>query len=247
MYFVVPVTGTYVLRVAECWQWAQDPEAQCAAPETKEFNSYELQAITVDPARFESIVGETEPNDEAAAANEVEYGKGDAGAYYYSDIIGGFASATDVDVYAFSVPADTPVTQGDPSPTSGHGLGPNGNGSTTRGRMYLVDPLDPTVRWAEVDTRSASACRCRGSGPSLPAWVEHQGETTAQTTSSGASLWRRVQPGESRRLQRRLVGGRVAVALRQRRRDVHFFVDGDIVAAGWTSITSPSRRLQRPT
>jgi hypothetical protein len=237
MYFVVPVTGTYVLRVAECWQWAEDPEAQCAAPETKEFTTYDLLAIPVDPARFESIVGETEPNDEAATANELEYDKSDAGAYYYSDIIGGFASATDVDVYAFSLPADTPVTQGRPVahfwPMA---WGPDGNGSTTSpGRMYLVDPLEPTMRWADVDTALGQRLQVPVDlGRAFQLWVEHQGETTGANDFYVARHYGAgSNPVETADAYNGDWSGAESLSLSDNGDGTFsFFIDGDIATAG---------------
>ncbi|MEJ7731986.1 MAG: hypothetical protein WKG00_22600 [Polyangiaceae bacterium] len=237
MYFVVPATGTYVLRVAECWQWAEDPEAQCAAPEAKELTAYELLAITVDPARFESIVGETEPNDEAATADEIEYAKGDAGTYYYSDIIGDFASATDIDVYAFSLPTDTPVTEGRPVahfwPMA---WGPSGNGSTTSpGRMYLVDPLDPTVRFAEVDAALGQRLQVPVDlGRAFQLWVEHQGEASGANDFYVARHYGAgSNPVESSDASNGEWSGAEPLSLSDNGDGTFsFFIDGDITVAG---------------
>jgi hypothetical protein len=237
MYFVVPATGTYVLRVAECWQWAEDPEAKCAAPQSKDVTAYDLHALAVDPARYESIVAEAEPNDDGATATELEYGKADAGAYYYTDVIGGFGGATDVDVYAFSIPTDTPVTQGRPVahfwPMA---WGPNGNGSTSApGRMYLVDPLEPTTRWAEVDTALGQRLQVPVElGRAYQLWVEHQGEATgpndfyvARHYGAGSNPVEMYDAYNGDSL------GAEALSLSDNADGTFsFFIDGDITAAG---------------
>lgn len=177
-YFVVPASGEYVLRVAECWQYASDPEAQCAAPASKSFTSYELAVSLVDPAQRDAVVGELEPNDDGATATPVDYAKADGGAYFYSDIVADFGAPADVDVYAFSLPVDTPVAQGRPIANFWPmAWGPSGNGSTTTpGVMYLVDPLVPGLRVAEVDTALGQRLQVPVDlGRAYELWVAHQG------------------------------------------------------------------------
>lgn len=149
--------GKYCLRVTECNKLF--PGLCSPAADITTFD-YGVAGLPIDPAKFNSIFTETEPNDNPPGdpASPVEYEKSMSGGYYQSIGYGAFANADDRDVFSFTVPTDVAVSEGratcnfDFYPT-----GTSGNGSTadTGILAYVTTEADPNTTIAMVDVTMA--------------------------------------------------------------------------------------------
>jgi hypothetical protein len=151
----LPGGGKFFLRVADCWTVAKTPAKRCGGTSERTKTRYTLNMFLANPT-YSSVTIEMEKGDDAASAQPVGYQETGSGGYYLSDIIGTFADATDVDVYSFKLPVDTPIASGT-RPTGYFWVlpgGEEGNGSTTDvASAYIVDPDNPTVKLAEIEPR----------------------------------------------------------------------------------------------
>jgi len=150
---LLPADGTYCVRVEDCWTWAQNPSSTCLGTADKAHTTYTVGINQLDPMALGTV------EDAEAAGNAptpLTFAKASSGKYYLTEIYGTFDSATDVDAFSFTVPADAvtlpPGTRGEiefyvaPAGTSGDGS------TTPAGNVYLTDPsaADPTQRVAEL-------------------------------------------------------------------------------------------------
>ncbi|WP_437879030.1 PPC domain-containing protein [Sorangium sp. So ce513] len=151
---VLPADGDYYIVVEECTS-ALGPSS-CAPAEDIENFDYALGIASLDPAAADddSLVEDKEPNDEAAQAVPLQYeALDDDTGYYTTFLIGNFGTATDVDVYSFTLP-ETPAAE--------HGLkatfalsappGAEGSGSTVDvSEITVFDAADLTTPYAKAD------------------------------------------------------------------------------------------------
>lgn len=151
---LLPSSGTFYVTVQECWTWVEKnaPGASCAEPKDKVNTAYSVVVRTLDPS-LPNIVNDAEKGDTAADATPIGYGKSSAGNYVLTLIYGMFSSEKDVDVYAFTPPADSPKGQTRPvSYFDFYPSGPDGNGSTaSAGVVWIASAATPTAAIASVD------------------------------------------------------------------------------------------------
>lgn len=153
---ILPKDGTYYVKVEECSTWlADNPKggASCASPIDKTNVDYQIYIDKMDLVKSTSQVFDKEPNDKPAEAQAVAYGTNKAGKYYLSQMLGFFASATDVDVYKFSAPQDNKddKTRLSANFDSDNG-GVDGNGSTAQlGLLWIASEATPTAIIAQAD------------------------------------------------------------------------------------------------
>jgi len=152
---VLPADGTYYIRVVECTKWEKGGAANCApvAKITKKNYSMYISEILFTGA---GEVKETEPNENETQATALTYKKNpnQAGSYYLTTMMGTFSSATDVDTYSFTIPADVTVTSGSRLNASFYTQegGADGNGSTTTpSEIWVTEKASPTVILSKVD------------------------------------------------------------------------------------------------
>lgn len=93
----LPSTGTFYVEVQEYSDWAGDP------PEGRSDYIYRLIVLPLDPATLPAVGQETEPNDDVMTASPSKL-VNQMGSTF-GIMLGGFASASDVDVVKFTVPA----------------------------------------------------------------------------------------------------------------------------------------------
>ena len=153
---VIPADGDYYVTVNDCNTAFSG--GGCAPPADITTLDYELFIADVDMLTAPNINEGAEPgNDTVAKASKVTYKVptgGMAGGYGISILDGSFQSATDMDVYEITVPADTTVQAGQRAHAEFwvQPITPdNGTGATTNGKFWLVDAAAPTVHIAEVD------------------------------------------------------------------------------------------------
>ncbi|WP_437283335.1 PPC domain-containing protein [Sorangium sp. So ce375] len=150
---VLPADGEYFIAVQECN--AVYPEG-CGDPADIVSFDYSLWFLPVDPAESEtdSLIGDTEPNDDSEHAVQLHYAlNNDESGYFTTFAFGNFASATDVDVYSFT-PPETPAVDHEilaqlsvAMPT-----GIEGNGSTVDvSEIAVFASTDLTNAYAKVD------------------------------------------------------------------------------------------------
>ena len=156
---VLPADGEYYVAVNDC---NAAFGAGCAPPDNISILDYELFIAEVDKLNVPDANEGAEPNDTIDKAAKVTYlvPKGDAPGQYGTTIIeGSFQSATDIDVYALTFPADTVIGK-DQRAHAEFWVQPitaqNGTGATTNGKFWIVDEADPTKRIAEVDQTNYS-------------------------------------------------------------------------------------------
>lgn len=145
--------GRYCVRVAECT--AVFGAEGCAPAADITNDAFALQAVNLRPE-----LQEAEPNDDAATASPLGYQPIDTGGYYSVVESGNFGAPTDVDVWAFSVPADV-FTDFDPSAGEVAGAcrfeffrpGADGSGSTAAAGVLasVADAADPLTPLARTD------------------------------------------------------------------------------------------------
>ncbi len=151
---VLPTDGTYYVRVEECWTWVGlHPTAggTCGDPVDKVNVDYVLAAYELNATKQTNINPEVaEPND--TTATKVGYQMGSK-AYLQTVVYGTLSSATDVDVYQFTPPLDSTVSEGRATCRIDAGFpGVNGNGSTLDGLVVSVaSESTPTVVLAQAD------------------------------------------------------------------------------------------------
>lgn len=150
---VLPADGTYYVKVQECWSWAGAPASTCLGVADKDATNYSLGIVEMDPTQDGTVKDEEKGND-ATNATAMTYAMASSG-YYLSVLYGTYTSATDVDVYSLTLPSDyVTVTAGARALVEFWVLPPgkSADGSTTPvGKVYLVDPADPTKHVAEVN------------------------------------------------------------------------------------------------
>ncbi|HZF53800.1 MAG TPA: PPC domain-containing protein [Polyangiaceae bacterium] len=155
----LPGDGTYFVRVADCWDAAEDPEEQCAWPKKKSVTKYTMYLYEVDPA-LKSVTFDTEAGNDWTSADAIGYEISDNGYPYLSDLVGTFTDAADVDVFSFEMPESIPIEYGKRSVGYFWVLpgGDRGTGSTAGvGRAYITDEADPSVVLAEIHPRDDGA------------------------------------------------------------------------------------------
>jgi hypothetical protein len=152
IYTVLPADGTYYVRVQECNAWDKGGAANCSPVANITNKDFGLDIVLMD-GKAATDVPEVEPNDMAANATKLKYAPAmTAGQYYTTVAYGGFSSAADVDVYSFTLPANTMITTGR---ATGYfnwfASGPDGSGSTTQfGEATIIDPMDPMHAVAKI-------------------------------------------------------------------------------------------------
>ncbi len=113
---ILPQTGTYWLKVEECWTFvASQPgsTAVCAPPQSKSDTQYQLNVGVVSPSMSPSIVLDAETGDSINNTTTAGFEKTPDGLSYYVDILYGFfKNGVDVDPFAMTPPLDVKVTQG---------------------------------------------------------------------------------------------------------------------------------------
>ncbi|WP_437738712.1 PPC domain-containing protein [Sorangium sp. So ce1335] len=151
---VLPADGDYYVVVEECTS-ALGPSS-CAPAEDIENFDYAIGISSLDPAAADddSLIEDKEPNDDETQALPLHYeALADDTGYYTTFLIGDFESATDVDVYSFTLPE---------APAAEHGLkasfllsappGAEGSGSTVDvSEIAVFDAADLTTPYAKVD------------------------------------------------------------------------------------------------
>lgn len=151
---ILPATGVYYVSVEECWTWiaAKGISTGCGEPKDKTKTSYTLTMRELDPTQ-PNIVPDDEKGDGIDSATAVSYGKTSAGAYVLSVIYGTFGAITDVDVFAFTPPMDTPIGKSrSVAYFDFYPSGVDGNGSTTTpGTVWLASAASPTEVIASID------------------------------------------------------------------------------------------------
>ncbi len=126
---LLPATGTYYIEVQEYSEWDGDP---ASLPEGQPDFIYSLSVLELNPAAPGIIADPEMGNDAAsAAALELEMGAG--------LVLGDYASATDIDVYAFTVDA-VGGFQGTIMPA-----GVEGYGGAATGRIWITDDAGATT------------------------------------------------------------------------------------------------------
>ncbi|AKT41687.1 PPC domain-containing protein [Chondromyces crocatus] len=150
---ILPDDGVYYIRVTECNAWFSLNGATPACSPTSEIINFEYRLLVteMDPS-LESVVQDTEPNNDTATANPLEYALTDSGdAYYITQVYGTFSDDMDVDVYSFSLPADPPITEGRLTGSfEVYPHGPTENGSTTPiGEFTIVNSNGDVI--AQID------------------------------------------------------------------------------------------------
>ena len=153
---VLPTAGKYYVRVLECNAWEKGGAANCADAAGVVNKNYAMYISEIDFSSTGSVK-ETEPNEDATAANPITFAPNTnaaAGNYFLSTVHGDFSSASDVDTFSFTVPADLLVNAGArananfyPQPS-----GVDGNGSSTSaGEALLATKAAPTTIIARTD------------------------------------------------------------------------------------------------
>lgn len=151
---VLPADGDYYLLVEECTSALG--ASSCAPADGIENFDYAIGISSLDAAAADddSLIEDKEPNDEQAQALPLHYeALDDDTGYYTTFLIGDFESATDVDVYSFTLPE---------TPASEHGLkatflpsapsGTDGSGSTVDvSEITVFDAADLTTPYAKID------------------------------------------------------------------------------------------------
>jgi hypothetical protein len=152
LFTLLTESGTYFIRITDCFVWSSSPSSQCLQPEEKDSTYYEFGMLELDPS-FESITVDTEKGNDAASADPIEYAKAQSGGYFYSEVYGTFTDKADVDVFSFNLPADISTSPGTRSTAYFYLLpdGKSGNGSSTpMGRVYITELASPLVPVAEI-------------------------------------------------------------------------------------------------
>ncbi|WP_437594739.1 PPC domain-containing protein [Sorangium sp. So ce1000] len=150
---VLPADGEYFIAVQECN--ALFPGG-CADPADIVSFDYSLWLLPLDPAKSEtdSLIGDTEPNDDSEQAVQLQYElNNDESGYFTTFAFGNFASATDVDVYSFTPPETPAVDNAILAQLSvGMPTGIEGNGSTVDvSEIAVFASTDLTNAYAKVN------------------------------------------------------------------------------------------------
>lgn len=148
----------YCVRITEC---NVAFGGGCAPASDIVIYDYAVGAGVIDPS-LKSIAAEAaEPNDMPAMASLVEYEKNMQGKYYLSLQWGAYASAADVDVWKFNLPAD--AVAADPKGRTvcnfdflPSGVDGNGSSATAGVIAYVTTAADPMVKLAEADIMAAA-------------------------------------------------------------------------------------------
>lgn len=155
---VLPADGEYFVVVQDCNAAFPDfafPDGCFDPAEVVSFD-YALRFLPLNLAASDtdSLVGETEPNNDAEQAVQMPYAlTPDESAYYATFVFGGFDSETDVDVYSFNPPATPEVDNALLAQLTFSGPGgPEGNGSTVEvSEVAVFNATDLTSAYAKVD------------------------------------------------------------------------------------------------
>ncbi len=153
LWTILPADGDYIIKVQECN--AAFGTTNCSAAGMITTLDYKVGVLEVSPMATSVTFG-AEPNDDATKAVTIKYGKDSmTKKYYVSEVYGQYETATDVDVYSFTLPTDVTVDMTTERPVGYFEIRPSGtdgNGSTSKtGKVYVVDPADLTHHVAEID------------------------------------------------------------------------------------------------
>lgn len=161
---ILPADGEYVFSVRECNAVFPGNCADAALITTFDYEVSVFETDSSAPVVTGEIVSGSAPTDvpndasTPASLPAIKYEFGTTG-YYLSKVFGVFHTATDVDVYSFTVPSDIEVNAGGRAIMNfgAFPAGTDGNGSTSSvGKMWIVDPADLTHKVAEVDVSVGS-------------------------------------------------------------------------------------------
>jgi hypothetical protein len=149
LFTVLPANGDYFIEVQECN--AVFGTQSCADAAAITTLTYKIQIVDVQAGP--DFTFDAEPNDVSTMATAIGYSANPSGGYFLSTVHGTFGTATDVDVYSFSIPTDVTVSQGRPlGNISPFPWGTDGDGATSSiGKIWIVDPADLAHHVAEVD------------------------------------------------------------------------------------------------
>lgn len=148
---MLPADGTYCIEIADCN--AVHGEDYCAPADMIEDTTYLFMAYELDAE--DGLSAEQEPNDDAVQASPITLKLGRGGGYYNGVAAATFGSATDVDSFKFTVPADFAPAGTRPVIYIETGLpGVDGNGSTVKNLIAtlanLADP-DEIIARGDMD------------------------------------------------------------------------------------------------
>ncbi|WP_437719954.1 hypothetical protein [Sorangium sp. So ce861] len=155
---VLPADGEYFVVIQDCN--AAFPESAfpngCFDPAEVVSFDYSVQFLPLNLAASatDSLVGETEPNNDAEQAVSMPYELNqDESAYYTTFVFGSFTDEADVDVYSFTPPETPEFENALLAQLSFSGpSGPEGNGSTVDvSEVAVFNATDLTSAYAKVD------------------------------------------------------------------------------------------------
>ena len=178
---VLPADGDYYVEVNDCN--TAFPGGGCAPTTNIVTFNYELFVADVDKLNAPEVNEGAEPNDDTLKAVKATYtvpSGGKAGNYSFSTIDGTFQTATDVDVYQLSIPADTvfDANQRAHAEFWAQPITPNnGTGASANAKLWVVDSDDITKHVAEVDQANYSDGDNQTNGPidmSVPVVAGHK-------------------------------------------------------------------------
>lgn len=139
----LPATGTYYIEVQEFSTWMpSDPPM----PRGRSAFRYELTVVTLADGGPVNI--DAERGNDAASAQALRFGGSSMNLAF---VLGSFASATDVDVYSFSVSSERRLLSIDVMPA-----GPEGYGSTRAAGRAMVTNRAGDVILARIEPRGMS-------------------------------------------------------------------------------------------
>jgi hypothetical protein len=187
LYTVLPSAGTYYVEVQECSQ--AYGSSVCSDPALITNKTYQVAIFTIDnlgpptPA-LEGATDQDGTSGNAIALTFNSAGTVDAGIggnQYYRHIIGGgLQSGSDIDVFSFTLPADSLIIDATYRPTVSFYLQvpgvTSGDGSTSNMKAWIVDSTDSSII-ASVDQANYGEDFAADNGPaeiSVPVQLNHQ-------------------------------------------------------------------------
>lgn len=232
---ILPADGDYYVRVEECWTWIGEKGLTegCAEPKDKDLMDYNITVALIDPLQ-PIVVADAELGDTAAEATPVTYGTTQE-TLYVSYLYGTFEDASDVDVFAFTVPAA--LNTGTAELFASFQVFPSGveaNGSTAEmGPMYVTTADDPAtvIAWTNAAAGGAIGAPLQKEVPYLLFVTHPDGAGGANpfyfiyATASGSN------PPEADDAGNGTLAGAEALTDIPNDTGSHFFILGDIVGA----------------